>query len=450
MCQTSADCNDDDPCTDDACDLGACVHAERDEEPPAGEQVAGDCKRIVCAAGVAQEQADDTDLPVTTSDCDEEVCTNGTPSNPPLPADTACTANGGSFCDGNGACAQCLEVSDCAGIPESVLPPNSECGVRTCDAGTCSFAKSNNTGDEVNPVQGDCAKSVCDEGGRIAELPDSADAADDGNQCTTDTCVGMVTEHAPVADFTACGVRGDLVCVGGNCQCTQDSQCPTGETVDDPLGVCRTPKCDLATGCTFDFAPDGTPLAGAQQTDGNCKLRVCNGSGMVISQPDAGDVNDDGNMCTSDTCEGSVPLQTPIVGLPCVDRLNGPGVCSGQGECVECNTTSECHDLYGTVCATPSCDENTCTPNFVPQSGAALNGQVLGDCKLLVCDGSGNLGGTKDLPSDLPLADANTCTIEGCNGGQPAVTNAASGTACSVSGGDFCKEGACLNKNGDA
>jgi hypothetical protein len=60
---------------------------------------------------------DDADVPVDGTTCTDDVCTNGTPSNPPVALGTVCTdpANGGQVCDAAGKCVQCNDPVDCGG-----------------------------------------------------------------------------------------------------------------------------------------------------------------------------------------------------------------------------------------------------------------------------------------------------------------------------------------------
>ncbi|MBL8924591.1 MAG: lamin tail domain-containing protein, partial [Myxococcaceae bacterium] len=68
-------------------------------------QTAGDCQQAQCdGAGAIVSVALNSDLPVDGSQCTDDVCTSGVPSNPPLSAGTTCNQNGGTACDGAGVC----------------------------------------------------------------------------------------------------------------------------------------------------------------------------------------------------------------------------------------------------------------------------------------------------------------------------------------------------------
>jgi hypothetical protein len=47
----------------------------------------------------------------------------------PAPQGTTCTENGGSICDGNGTCVQCVSPADC---------PQNTCFQYACDTGRAS------------------------------------------------------------------------------------------------------------------------------------------------------------------------------------------------------------------------------------------------------------------------------------------------------------------------
>ena len=85
--------------------------------PP--NQTAGDCKKVQCdGAGQSQTVNDDTDKPVDSNACTQDLCNAGIPSNPPEAAGTACSQSGGTKCNGSGtapACVQCLAPTDCTG-----------------------------------------------------------------------------------------------------------------------------------------------------------------------------------------------------------------------------------------------------------------------------------------------------------------------------------------------
>lgn len=131
---------------------------------------------------------------------------------------------------------------------------------------------------------------------------------------------------------------------GGGLPCVTPDGCPSTEN------ECRVPAC-IDGQCSTADVKAGTPVA--SQSNGDCKLNVCNGNGNIVSIEDPADVQDDSVECTKDTCVSSEPMHEPEAqGSPC-----GPSsadVCDGMGACVECN--------FGVDCDTKVCQGNTCVP----------------------------------------------------------------------------------------
>ena len=135
-CTTPATC----PGTDTECQTRTCVNgtcgstfAAPGTALSAGAQVAGDCTRKVCdGAGGVVNQDDNADVASDGNQCTDDVCVNGAPAHPAKAAGAACNQNGGTICNGSGACVQpeCAQPSDC---PE----PEWTCRTRTCANGFC-------------------------------------------------------------------------------------------------------------------------------------------------------------------------------------------------------------------------------------------------------------------------------------------------------------------------
>ena len=87
-----------------------CGHIDAPAGTAAGTDATGNCHKSACdGAGAVMSAVDDTDMPVDGNSCTGDVCTNGTPSNPNLPAGTRCTTtasapDGSKVCDGSAAC----------------------------------------------------------------------------------------------------------------------------------------------------------------------------------------------------------------------------------------------------------------------------------------------------------------------------------------------------------
>jgi cysteine-rich repeat protein len=80
--------------------------------------------------------------------------------------------------------------------------------------------------------------------------------------------------------------------------------------------------------CVFQNQPDGAPLAAQKQ--GDCTSIVCDGTGGTRLEPLPSDTEDDGKVCTLDTCDGTTPLHTAQASVPC---YSGPPGTMGVGTC---------------------------------------------------------------------------------------------------------------------
>jgi len=216
---------------------------------------------------------------------------------------------------------------------------------------------------------------------------------DDGNACTTDSCVGGVCVHA------------NRVCNDNNFCTTDTCDAATGACVFTPV-----PGCGLCAG-----QPDGTSC-----TDGNpctvndaCSGQVCAGATKNC---------DDGNICTADSCDTASGNCTHISNYMSCDDGNScttgdicsGGVCTGKaGNCDDGNicTTDSCDAATGNCVHafnTVSCDDgNACTTQDVC-SGGICSGTAVPGCgaggvdtannNFTMLDPTGGLsGGTNDV-----------------------------------------------------
>jgi hypothetical protein len=110
QCVVAGDCpGSDTACRTRTCDSAGhtCGHTDQPQGTAAGSDAAGNCKKQVCdGAGAIVPANDDTDLPVDGNPCTKDVCSNGTASNPNLPAGTICSTSpdNSKACDANAAC----------------------------------------------------------------------------------------------------------------------------------------------------------------------------------------------------------------------------------------------------------------------------------------------------------------------------------------------------------
>ncbi|MFT3776093.1 MAG: lamin tail domain-containing protein [Minicystis sp.] len=431
-CLQASDCGVSTACKTFTCTAGQCGSNNAPPGTVTSNPIAGDCKSTQCDGNgnSTVNAADPNDKPNDNNQCTNDVCTGTTPSNPPATAGTTCSQNGGSKCDGNGACVQCLQASDCG-----VSTP---CKTFTCNGGTCG---SINAGAGVvagNPTLGDCKTDQCDGmGGVLTNQIDNSDTpADDGNQCTKDVCVNGVPSHPPATQGFACNQNNGTFCnSSGACvQCILPSDCGTDT-------ACKTFTCNAGL-CGSNNAPAGTVIANS--TAGDCRSDQCNGSGILVTNAvDNNDVPaDDGNQCTSDTCNAGSPVH-PFKPQGSACNQNGGNICNATGSCVTCSLDTDCP--AGNACQVPKCNTGTC--GFVAAAPQVLPAglQTPGDCQSLTCDGTTQAPVSVADNSDVPADEGNQCTTEACNAGAPAHPAATAGTTCNQNGGTKCDgSGACV------
>lgn len=418
-CVTAADCpGQDTDCQTRTCNAGVCAF----DYAPAGTQTTmqtpNDCQVIQCnGTGGTQSADDNADVPVDGFECTQDTCNAGVPSNPNLPASTPCTEGTGTQCDGNGACVECITVADCPGS-------DTECQVRTCNAGICGVSNTAQGTPVMAQTQGDCQVNQCDGNGAVETVAQDSDIPDDGNPCTNDVCTGGVASHPPASQGTVCGAG--LICDGsGTCvQCVAANQCPGQDT------ECQTRTCNAGV-CGFSYTAAGTPVS--TQTSGDCQVNQCDGNGVIVGAPDNLDLPNDGQQCTNDVCASGTPSNPPVgAGTAC--SQNGGTLCNGSGACVQCLAATNCPG-QDTECQTRTCNAGVCGLSYTA-AGTPVSAQTAGDCQVMQCDGTG-LVVSAPSNGDVPV-DGIECTNDVCTAGVPSNPNTNAGTICSQNGGTVC------------
>ena len=260
LCQTPADCEDNNPCTVDDCDLtGLCQNTPAPTGAPCGD-----------------------------------------------PSDTEC--DNPDFCNVGGACVDNLEAdgTSCEGL---LFCTEGE----TCTAGVCGGGTARDCDD-----QEPCTDDACDEGGDTCTntpIPGccvSDEECDDGVHCN-----GAEFCNGPPVMQCQPGIPPD--CDDGD-PCTTDV-CDDGQEgcVNTPIsGCCLTvDDCDDDNACTDylcnanlcenQLAPGGTPCGDAGATDCS-NPDTCNGTGSCVpNNTNEGGPCDDGDNCTdNDSCVAGV------------------------------------------------------------------------------------------------------------------------------------------------
>ncbi len=315
LCRGSAvvDCNDDNPCTIDSCDvLLGCRHAD-----------------IADGTG-----CDDGDACTT-----GEVCQTGT-----------CIASQLTVCNDGNACTSstCVPGTGCVHVPQSgSCEDGNKCtGPDVCNAGTC-VAGSALTCDDNNP----CTTDSCTAASGCKHVAANGGSCDDKDLCT----------GAGVCSQGACQKGARLACDDYN-QCTFD-QC-------DPVQGCVQIQihtaCDDGDACTGEGACRlGTCVPGAALAcdDGNpCTADYCKAGVGCATLPRSNVPCDDANLCTTnDTCQqgkcvGGAPLDCDDDNVCTADSC-GAGGCSNKAVSGGCSDGSLC--TLGDTCVSGRCEPGT-------------------------------------------------------------------------------------------
>jgi cysteine-rich repeat protein len=288
----------------------------------------------------------------------------------------------------------------CAGQPSvcSPLPDGSACddglfcnGTDTCSAGLCSI----HTG--IDPCAGGAeCNNVCNEAAKGCAAVAGTPCTDDGNACTSDQCDGTGSCTHPNDDFAPCddGVfcNGPDECFDGSCVFHDGDPCafntcaptcdemagacdpvPMGTPCPDDGEICTSDQCDGMGTCAHPPAPAGL----ACPDDGlPCTADACDGMGFCSHPPRAGGAPcpDDGNICTIDECNGvGLCIHPPA---PDGTACNDANACTQTDQC----ETGQCVGSDPVICAAPTCyrpgtcDPSTgtcsnCPPGYAPGHG---------------------------------------------------------------------------------
>jgi cysteine-rich repeat protein len=395
-----------------------------------------------------------------------ETCTSGfcTPANVP-------NCNDNNLCTAD----SCVEPTGCRNLPNVGAPctDNNACtSPDTCNAsGVCTAGAPTvcNDGNE-------CTNDSCVAPGGCVATPRTGSCTDDGNPCTTDTCSASTCTHPARANGTSCSdgafcTLGEAcqsgVCSGGTPNCLDNNPC----TVDNCLeasDTCSNAPATPGTGCTDNNActvGDSCNVLGICQPgttmtcdDGNeCTTDTCNPASGCVFTPRTGACTDDGNSCTNDVCSGTACTHPARAnGSTCSDgqfctvgETCQAGSCGGgTPNCIDNNscTVDSCDELNDACSNTPagsgtSCtDNNACTdPDTCDGSGTCVAGpaRVCDDLNECTNDGCNPASGCTTTPrTGACTDDGNSCTDDVCAASACTHPNRSNGTGCED--GDFC------------
>ncbi|MBT9556898.1 MAG: hypothetical protein IV100_12760 [Myxococcales bacterium] len=360
-CTSDASCEDDDPCTVNVCDDGACTVSPPDPSASCCNENAECADPDPCTADLCVEnQCQNLAVPGCGTECTSaQGCSDG----------NACTQDAcvGGKCTYTTLAGCCVTGAECQ--------DGDICTADICDAGTC-----------VNVTIPGCVPPCT-----------SAAQCSDGNVCTTDSCVMGTCTFTPktgccttatqcndgdgcTADFCTNGVCQNVAIPGCVPPCTAASQCSDGDACTADFctnGACQNvaipgcvPPCTSASqcsdgdGCTADFCTNGACQ--------NIAIPGCVPPCTTASQCS------DGDPCTADFCTGGVCLNTPVPGCqppcqsnaqcddgnPCTQGTCSNGTCSYSPIAGCCTQNSGCNDQN--ACTADFCTQNKCQSLTIP------------------------------------------------------------------------------------
>ena len=260
LCNTAADCNDQNACTVNRCVGGVC---EFDAEPREG---------LGCNDG----------LFCTSNDtCESGFCVGG-----------------GNPCSGDGQCNNtCDEVANSCFAPSGSACDldGDPCTADQCNgSGNCTFVSGANC-DDGNP----CTTDTCTGGGGCQNTPvANGTSCNDGLFCTAnDTCQSAVCTGSgnPCSSGGIC----KNVCVEQTNSCTA----PAGSPCDLDSNHCTLDLCDGSGNCDF---VQNVSCTAAAPCEGGAVCNPATGNCVDAADPSAGTACNDGASCTSsDQCDGA-------------------------------------------------------------------------------------------------------------------------------------------------
>ncbi len=460
-CDDSNACTSNDTCQAGGVCLGAvklCDDATSVCYTNVCDSATGQCAPAV-NVGAIGAPCDDGDACTTGETCNSGVCAGG----------TAIVCNNGSVCSS----ASCNKVTGCvfAINPAAV-------GTPCPNAGPCVTNSACTTGGKcvgvavTNTVQlQPCQTVSCDPstGNLTYGMAADGSACDDGDPCTkSDTCMKQQCAGTPllcggsqpcvadVCDPLKCTPGGGGAQVCGQCvakakvdgaacsdgdACTANDSCGGGvclagsPTTCDDGNPCTTDSCDKLLGCQHAFV-----TAGADCSPGACNLAAtCNAIGQCITGVPGGL-----GPCETATCDvsnNSIVKSATADGTACLAPAachQDAGACSG-GVCV--TPPVKCDD--GDPCTTDSCaiGLSACVTVAAADTTNCDDGNP---CTVTDTCTAGKCAGVGAKSCD----DGESCTADSCDPASGCVHGNLTGPACNDGSlctvTDACSAGACV------
>ncbi len=345
VCQwTPVDCDDDNPCTDDAC-LPASGDCQHTDNSASCEEVYPCTSGDLCAGGVCNPGSPVADL--TSCDDGNGVCCTGVCYTGDCCSDADCD-DANPCTDETCSAYQCSFSNNSAGCDDGDW-----CTVGDfCSAGACQPGPAR----DCSALDAACRQGLCDEAqDRCDWQPiDEGQPCDDGSFCNTgETCqAGACTGGGP----RDCSAAADQ-CNAGRCDEQQQACLP------EPLA--DGTACDDGSLCTDGDYCIGGACSGADSVhdcshldEPPCWVGWCDPQTDTCERrPDAGAACDDGDPCTAgdvcaadgvcrgtprpcpdcqacDSADGACVADPAAAGAGCADGDGCGGRCDAAGRCV--------------------------------------------------------------------------------------------------------------------
>ncbi|MDO8630862.1 MAG: hypothetical protein Q7R41_10245, partial [Phycisphaerales bacterium] len=301
--------------------------------------------------------------------CTDDACGAGTCTSTPSPAGSPCgdprdsACDNPDTCDGTGTCRANLEPAGTV-----CRPTEGPCDIEeTCDGKSpdCPPDLFEPDTTECRPTQGECdVAELCGGAGpdcppdELAPARSACGDPTDSDCDNPDTCDGLGTCAQNLKpSFTVCRTAAgacDIAefCTGANRDCPLEAFAPDGTACADDGNECTSDTCESGQ-CTHPSRPPGAPCGDSR--DSACDhTDTCDGSGTCQPnlQPDGSSCSD-GLFCTGqEVCASGACTDAPD---PCADA----GHCDeGSDRCLECIADDECAD--SDACIVDACSAGHC------------------------------------------------------------------------------------------
>ncbi|MBI5611304.1 MAG: PQQ-like beta-propeller repeat protein [Deltaproteobacteria bacterium] len=465
-------CEDDNPCTiGDLCTGGQCQPgpAKLCSAPDGCQTASCDLQSGNCKYGIAPDTTpcDDGLLCTTADGCSGGTC-KGTPKQcddgNPCTQDlcepkSGCTAasQGAIACDDGNACTSgdACQGGSCVG-KASTCDDENPCTADTCDVKLgCAHTETSDACDDGNPCsKGDaCAGGKCVPGASVCACQSDADCPDDGNLCNglpvCDKSGGTAKCAIAPLSLVLCSSSLDTACSKSQCEpatgkcalkalgdgslCEDGSACTAGDVCTG--GICKSGQglnCDDGNPCTADSCDAAAGCVHAAQNG-----VACDADGSACTQGDACNggvcgkgpalVCDDGNPCTTDSCDpaqGCLFAPNAAVcsdGNPCTQGdVCSKGACVPGASVCACQKDADCPD-DGNLCnGTEFCDTSAAPYVCKLKPGSAVTCDVSkdGPCSTTECAVKTGLCGPVAKQDGASCSDGSACTAgDACAGG---------------------------------